>query len=501
MKRRDFLKTTGFGVTSIAILGKMNASHLFAGTGIDYLEDNHRPIDVKTNIKPICANRIHKSAYEGPCRFGNLISLTTEAERNNANINCDLFVESIQKKLTKEGVMLKPVSVEYPEGDIITQKDWRKLDADVSDVDLFLITYRVPGIERYKKPVAMMSSGITNVDIAASFRNKGLEGYAPYDWDELNRLIALLQVRKAVEQTKLLSITDRPDFSPYGVYSACNLEDMKNELGVDYHVVSYKEFFSEIDRIAQSKYEKKKIEEITDNLINNAQKVHMQREYIISDVTFYFATRSLMKRYGCNAFSIRCFELCGSKRPAKAKFVPCLTHSLLKDRGYPSACEGDINVLLAMMLEMYISKKSSYIGNPYFNKEKDTVNLYHDVPGLKMKGFNEPDLPYEIRNFTFGGWGSTVRYDFSLDKGQEVTLGRFDPTATKLLITKGTITEGFGVNVVGCSLGLIIKIPNAIEFFHKQAETGHHLAMVYGDIKQELKELADIMDFQILEVT
>lgn len=500
MKRRDFIKTTSLGVTSLAMSGKMNTSQLFAGTEIDFLQDDQRPIDIKINVKPICANRIHRSAYEGPCRLGELKLLTPEAEKKNAEKRCKLFVESLRKNLSEEGIMLKPVSISYPEGDIIIPEEWKKLEVDISDVDLFLITYRVPGIERYEKPVAMIGQGVTNVDIAAYLRSIGHEGYAPYDWDEVNRLITCLKVRKAIQQTKLLMVSDRPEFSPYGVYSACKLDDMKNNLGIDYKVVSYKEFFSEMERIGKSKAEQEKIEEITDNLIKNAQKVHMPRNNIMNDVTFYLTSRSVMKKYECNAFSIRCFELCGSKRSAKGKFTPCLTHSLLKDRGYPSACEGDVNALLAMMVEMYISKKTAYMGNPVFDKDKNTVRIHHDVPGLHMKGYGKSELPYEILNFTNGGWGSTLRYNFSLDNGQKVTLARFDPTATKLLMSTGTILEGFGVNKIGCSLGLEIKIPNAIEFFHQQVHTGHHLAMVYGNITQELKELAEMMDFQVLDV-
>jgi len=56
-----------------------------------------------------------------------------------------------------------------------------------------------------------------------------------------------------------------------------------------------------------------------------------------------------------------------------------------------------------------------------------------------MKGLENPALPYEIKNLTVGGWGATIRYDFSRDKGETVTLARLNPTATKPLVTKGEI--------------------------------------------------------------
>lgn len=160
----------------------------------------------------------------------------------------------------------------------------------------------------------------------------------------------------------------------------------------------------------------------------------------------------------------------------------CLTHTLLKDEGYPSVCEGDINVLMAMTLFTYTSKKSVYMGNSYVvNKEKNTVAVRHDVPALKMKGLAGPDLPYEIRNFTFDAWGGTIGYDFTLDIEQQVTLARFEPMATRLLVAKGEIAGGGEFNQIGCSLSAHVKVEDAVELIHKEVDFGHHLAMAYGD--------------------
>lgn len=173
---------------------------------------------------------------------------------------------------------------------------------------------------------------------------------------------------------------------------------------------------------------------------------------------------------------------------------------MLKNEGYPAACEGDLSALLSTMLLMYLSKKSTYMGNPSIgSKEGNILAIQHDAASLRMKGFDKPDLPYEIRHFTQGGWGAVLRYDFTKDKGQEVTLVRFNPTATKLLVTRGEIVAGKGFDAGGCGLGLHIKVLNVTELIHKQADFGHHMAMVYGDYTQELKKLADLMKFEVVE--
>ena len=50
-----------------------------------------------------------------------------------------------------------------------------------------------------------MVGAVTNVDISAYLRSRDLEGYTPLDLGELNHLISLLQVRKAIRRTKILT--------------------------------------------------------------------------------------------------------------------------------------------------------------------------------------------------------------------------------------------------------------------------------------------------------
>ena len=176
-----------------------------------------------------------------------------------------------------------------------------------------------------------------------------------------------------------------------------------------------------------------------------------------------------METYGCNSFTATCQEFWMTKLPMKYKVTPCLTHSLLKDEGYISACEGDVNVLFTMALQMYLSERTAYMGNTLIHdKEKNLVFIWHDVPGIKMKGYDHPDLPYRIVNFAERNWGATIRYDFSLDKGQTVTFCRMTPNAGKLLAIKGIIENVEGLDDWGCSLKAVIKVLMQWNIFVKQ---------------------------------
>jgi L-fucose isomerase-like protein len=209
-----------------------------------------------------------------------------------------------------------------------------------------------------------------------------------------------------------------------------------------------------------------------------------------------------MKRYNCNAFSMECFELCGSHIAADRKITPCLSNVLLRDEGYGSCCEGDINALFTAITFMYLTKKSVYMGNTSYIASENRLSISHDAAGLKMKGYDNPELPYEIQHFTdksAGGFGTTLRYDFLKDKGQEVTISRSNPFRRTIMLAKGTIIDGLGFRQTGCTLGINVEVPKVKELYHQGANIGNHLVVVYGDYIQEMKDLASIMDYEVLE--
>jgi len=461
--------------------------------GMNDLNQRNFTLYMKVNVKPVFGSMVHTEAYEGPCRCGKMEELIPEAERLKNMKAFVKFQEDIKENISPEAKILKPVYIEYDESFVVKEEEFKKLEVDLNDVDLFLLSYRVPGIEFYKKPIAMIGKGVTNVDVAAYLRSRGIEGYAPLDYNELNELISLMQVRKAVRHTKILVATGG-ELIPFGVVSTIwDLEGLKARYGIGYHRIHFSEIFKELEKVDQ-----KEAEKIAEKIIRNAKKINIKENFIVNDVKFYLAVKNLMKKYGCNAFTFPCFEACSSRLPCKHRVVPCLTHTLLKDHGYPSSCEEDISVLMAMIILMYLSKKSAFMGNPSFVDEK-TIKVVHSVPGLKMNGFDQPDMPYELWHFTAGGWGTKVQVNLAANTEKTVTLARFNPTATEILVTRGKVVD-CEFYEVGCSPGVYIEVDNAREIIHKQIDFGHHMAMVYGDYLQKIEKLSELMKFKVVKV-
>ncbi|MBN1851933.1 MAG: hypothetical protein JW829_04385 [Pirellulales bacterium] len=510
ISRRQFIEISG------ATLG---AGMAFPGIlAASTLEKERNPLfDSKLGVQFIVGGMVHETAHEGPCRVGNLSDLTYDAELAGHRRAFDHFISQFQNwHFPDEVDLLEPVplkmlvrkkNVEFE----LPNEEFLNIEGVNNRIDVFVVVRSfvsdicVELANRYNKPViALAYEGEPHrgpgwvVDAPAAVRHLGKEAHAAYDREDLNRILRLMWVRKAFAETKLLIVTDRLGKAPFGLSSAAyDFSRLRQLFGMRYHNISNQELADEMERTIHSESMQKRIEDFAAKVMHQAIDVHMSKEHIIHSAHFYYAVRHLMNKFECNAFTVECREICPLEIAAHYQFTPCMTLSLLKDAGYPAVCQTDINALLAMMALSYLGRRTVYMGNPDFFAGNNTVTIFHDVAGLKMKGFQRPDAPYEIRNFTVGGWGVTLRYDFNRDKGETVTIARFNPAGDRVLITRGTIVDGFGVEQISCSLGVTVQVPDAKALFKKSANYGGHLVMAYGDYIQDICDLSDFMPFHV----
>lgn len=480
-------------------------------------EDKNPLFDVKLGVQCIFGGMVHETAHEGPCRVGRLSDLTYEAELARHKEAFDRFASHWRTWRFPEGadplepadltMLVRKENVEF----VIPAEEFAKIDQRIDQIDVFVVVRAFVSdicmelAKRYGKPVIAVAYETEPhrgpgwvVDAPAAVRHLGKEAYAAYDREDLNRLLRLMWVRKAFAATKLLIVTDRLGKAPFGLSSAAyDFDGLRKRYGMRYDDISNQDIADELERIIHSAEKRKEVEGFASRLMAKAGAVHMSVEHVIHSCHFYFAVRHFMQQRGCNAFTIECRELCPLEIAARYQFTPCMTISLLKDAGYPAVCQTDINALLAMMTLSYLGRRTVYMGNPDFFARDNTVTIFHDVAGLKMKGFDQPPAPYELRNFTVGGWGVTLRYDFNRDKGEMVTLARFNPAGDRVLVTRGEIVNGYGLDQISCSLGVTVTVPDARMLFKKSTNYGGHLVMAYGDYVEEVSDLSELMPFEV----
>jgi len=504
INRRNFLGNISTGTAGIVALAQPPLQSAVPECDrvlrLSTTTEPRSPKDVKITVKPVGNYMIHGGVWTGPCRWDP--NPPPEEERVRFRKGFDSFVSSLKRHLSSDAEILDPAYLEFSEADGYGENQLRQLKADAHTVDVYFASGNVyPQYagsligERYRKPVLMLGRYVP-WDMSARLRSKGLEGYALADFDEVNELMTVLRARKVFQQTHLLLISDIP-YKNRPAPSACvNFAELRERFGLQVTIVGYKDLAAERKKVMNDREKMEEVNSLTDALMQNAEEVRIDRQGILPSVVMYRVVKNLMQRHNCNAFTIECFELCSSKLSHDWRFVPCLIHSLLKDEGYTSGCEGDINAAMAMDLLMGIAKRAAFMGN-FFPKDETTMYFGHNVPARKMLGFDEPNLPYALQNFIRKGWGPKVQMDLAAFPEKTMTIARCDPLIRKILLVKGEITSCEGYNEVGCSLKAGIPVPNTRDLVRKARNYGFHFAGVYGDYTEEMMQLAQMLKMEV----
>ncbi len=502
MKRRTFL-ATGLGAVAAgaAAEGMLIAAEAPGEGAGDF---PHHPRDVRLCVKPVMTNIVHSGVWQGPCRW---TSVAPEVERTNA----ERRFADWRKQLKTQGAdwaqnvrLLEPAHVTFSENWKLTPDQIAKLAPDSGQTDAYYIlsagnsraSYEIGNM--FGKPVVLNGLGCRNIDIASFILAKGNEAYVAGEDMDLAKVFSLLRARKAFRQTTVLYPTN--GVPPFSVGNPWDFEGLQKRLGVTVKKIVYRELSDEMERLLGDRAESQRAEHAAEELRRNADRSFLDQNFVTRSMIFDRCIRNLMARHECNAFTIDCFEFCPSMLPQKWLVVPCLQHALFGNEGIASSCEGDFGILLALRLLMSVSNKSCHQGNSD-PRPGGAFRINHSAPSMKMNGLDQPGLPYQLGRFVEQGWGTKAVIDFIKNEEKTVTVARVDPSATRLLVLKGTLvgSSGWDKDLLGCSVEAVIKPPpgRTDEFLRRRMIYGNHLQWVYGDYSKELKALGEMLGLSV----
>lgn len=496
MYRRSFL---GNGIGALVV------GH--ASSGVSSVLQKNLTQQTRINLKPVMTNIVHTGVWEGPCRF----NVQTPSEER-ANVESEFKKWSTDIKANRLGLdpedvnILEPAHVVFSEDFILKKDRLENIRKDSSKTDVFFISPRGSSIscfeigQKFGKPIILRDLNCRTVDICAYSRSNGVEVFIANNDKEFLTLVSLLQARKAFQQTRILFPTDHGLPAVASVAGINEPDRLKERFGIEVVRISYHELTREMERVMASSTETDKARQQARQLIDGANKTYLEDKYVVRSMEFYNTIGNLMQKHGCNAFTIECFEFCTSKLPDKWQITPCVIHTLFKDQNIASACEADLGALLSMRLLMSISRKSTHLGN-MFLREQNKLVINHSAPGITMNGFNKPGLPYQLGRFVESGWGTKAVIDFINNDEKRVTVARLNPTATKMLVLKGTLvgSHGWGEDILGCSVEAHIKPVDSGDtsvFVRKEENYGNHLIWTYGDYADEMAQLCDMLGIE-----
>lgn len=451
-----------------------------------------KAMNLKLVVRPIIGCLTHTHFWEGPCRAGYAKDMTPEAENTSATTAFEQAKE-ILKGATPEIEMLPAIDARYDEKFVVSQDIYAQIEEDLDRVDFFLcMNWRIPKLERYHKTVVILQNGNEGIDFAAYCRSIGVEAHVCMDIQDLNEIAHALWVRKVVANTRALVLT-HGSIPPFGLQSVIrDPELIRQRYVMEIVKIPFRDIFQYMDKVTDEE-----ARPIAERIIGGSLETKVNKDWFINDIKYYLAAKKMMDVYDCNAFSTACHELCTSEIPQNRKFTPCVCHSLLKDEGYPSGCEEDLNALLAMTIMQAAAMRPAFMGNP--NMETDELlRLHHAVPALCMNGYGIKPLKYKLWAFTGQGFGGKLQVDFTQNEDSYITLGRFNPLADTMSIKRGEILKS-EFDAVYCSPYYYIKMNDARGFMHQLAGFGHHQVLIFGDFTNMLHLIGEIMGFKVLE--
>ncbi|NQT84003.1 twin-arginine translocation signal domain-containing protein [bacterium] len=307
------------------------------------------------------------------------------------------------------------------------------------------------------------------------------------DWDELDRVVALMRVAPRLRQTRIIVVR-----GPQGTAAACSAEQVKKRLGAELVPISIEETVK-----AHQAVDLKAAEvEAEQYWIGKARRiVEPSREEIINSARFYLAVKDMMiKKRAQGITSSGCMG-----RPAKG----CLTFSKLNDLGLVGACEGDMDSTLTMLMFNYAFGIPGFITDPVFDTARNALIHFHCTSATKMDGPNGKRLPFTIRTQSDSERG--VSLDVENRIGQVVTCAKFIDLDT-MLISTGKIID-VTHDELGCRTQFVTEVTDARKMFHNWGAgvlkggvmTLLHRVVFYGDHLQSIKNLGVLMGFNVIE--
>ncbi|HCU18093.1 MAG TPA: hypothetical protein DF818_02285 [Bacteroidales bacterium] len=176
--------------------------------------------------------------------------------------------------------------------------------------------------------------------------------------------------------------------------------------------------------------------------------------------------------------------------------LPCISWSRMNDDGIPAACEADTGAIAAHIMVQYLFDRPGFQQDPVADTSDDTLIGAHCSCPTRLNGFGNPPEPFEQVHH-HGDRDAVPRTIWKT--GQRVTLLDFLPAheikaeRSKLLISTGTVVENLNVPPSGgCVVSVKYKMDNQQDVL---SYPGFHQLFFYGDYKSELKEFAQLCNF------
>lgn len=221
------------------------------------------------------------------------------------------------------------------------------------------------------------------------------------------------------------------------------------------------------------------VREVASDMRKRARRViEPSQEDTIHSARAYVTAKQLLADEKANALSMDCLGMVGSRL---VPTPPCFSWTLLQDQGITAGCEADLHGATSLMLTSYLLNRPGYMNDPVPETFKNLLIAAHCTSGTRIRGFDQPPVPYILRSHSESDIGVSVQVLWP--EGEKVTLVRFQ-NPNELIVDTGTVVGNVDTPPAGgCRTSVEICMDRVED---ARDVMGFHQVVTLGDHRREL---------------
>ena len=303
------------------------------------------------------------------------------------------------------------------------------------------------------------------------------------------------------ERSKLLYGSGRYGGSEKTYDIEAQIERIKELFGVEVIKLSYDDIKRYFEKASE-----KEAEIIADKWIKNALRViEPPRNEIVKSAKMYLGLKMMIKDYEAEAITIDCY-----RRFYEMPAYPCMAFFQLNNEGATAVCEADLSSTITQLILRYLTEeltgepRPGFVNDPVADFSKNWVIYCHCTAPSKVFGPNGPANPYIIRSHAESGNGVAVQSLMPLNEVVTAVQIHFMREPPLMVIHRGKAVCNVDAEE-GCRTKLAVEADAKRIFSNWNKMRGWiapahwHRVIVYGDWREQLKDLATLLKIEVFE--
>jgi len=294
--------------------------------------------------------------------------------------------------------------------------------------------------------------------------------------DAIEYGVRMIQTKKTLAQTKLLSITE----------AAEPREGIEKFFGIKVRVIPFDVYAEEFERVKlgseaaewMAACQKGATEKrgITDMALENAARAH-------------FALKKMLADEGADGLTMNCLR--------RGMLKPCMSFATLNGQLIPAACENDFGAMYTQTIGQLLTGRPGFQHNPCFETEANHYYASHCTCPTNLHGPDGDKEDYLLRRFAHTNEGSCAIQVF-WPEGEPVTMVHYySAEVAKLDVYSGRVIKSHPMPpAAGCTTNVEIEITDRSDACMVQ---GHHNLLFCGDFARKFRLFANLMRMDLME--